>query len=108
MLLAMVRQEVAPEMGEQSTRLRLGEIYESFDMPGLRAELLDERLIVNPMPIKLHNRVVTWLTAELLGLCAERDWDLLAHGAVELAKTSDKVQPDLFSAHWTNPSIING
>ena len=95
MALATI-QEAAHPMEEDAKGPTIEELYESLDVPGHRVELLEGRIVVSPAPIKLHNRIVTWLTLTLGDLCTERDWDLLTHGTVELSATSERVQPDLF------------
>jgi Uma2 family endonuclease len=76
--------------------LTLKEIYESLDVRGHKVEILEGRLVVRDAPIKLHNRIVTWLTATLGELCLNRAWDLLSHGTIELPESDERIQPDLF------------
>jgi Uma2 family endonuclease len=88
--------EAAHTMDDDTGGPTIEELYESLDLPGHRVELLEGRIVVSPAPIKLHNRIVTWMTLALGSLCEERGWDLLSHGTVELPATSERVQPDLF------------
>jgi Uma2 family endonuclease len=94
MALATI-QEAAHPMEEDARGPTIEELYESLDVPGHRVELLEGRIVVSPAPIKLHNRIVTWLADALQETCAEQGWDRLTHGAVELPATSERVQPDL-------------
>ncbi|REE95458.1 Uma2 family endonuclease [Thermomonospora umbrina] len=95
--------------GESPT---LQEVYASLDIPGHRVELLEGRIVVSPAPIRLHNRIVTWLTLALAELAGDRSWDLLARGVVELPATDERVEPDLLvsrvdessDGEWTIPA----
>lgn len=111
MALATI-EEAAHEMDEDTRSPTLEEVYDSLDLPGQRVELLEGRIVVSPAPIKLHNRIVTWLTLTIGTLATERGWDILTHGTVELPATSERIQPDLFvipvdeatDAEWLIPA----
>lgn len=95
MALATI-QEAVRIMDEEARGPTIEELYGSLDLPGYRVELLQGRIVVSPAPIKLHNRIVTWLSDGLQEACAEHGWDRLTHGTVELPSTSERIQPDLF------------
>ena len=95
MALATI-QEAARIMDQDARGPTIEELYESLDFPGYRVELLEGRIVVSPAPIKLHNRIVTWLSDSLQDVCTEHEWDRLTHGTVELPVTSERIQPDLF------------
>jgi Uma2 family endonuclease len=95
MALATI-QEAARIMDQDARGPTIEELYESLDLPGHRVELLEGRIVVSPAPIKLHNRIVTWLSDSLQDVCAEHGWDRLTHGTVELPATLERIQPDLF------------
>jgi Uma2 family endonuclease len=89
-------EEAAHTMDKDARLPTIEELYESLDLPGHRVEFLEGRIVVSPAPIRLHNRIVTWLSDSLREACAERNWDRLTHGTVELPATSERAQPDLF------------
>ncbi|MBC6459029.1 Uma2 family endonuclease [Actinomadura sp. HBU206391] len=88
--------EAARAMEDDTGGPTIEELYESLDLPGHRVELLEGRIVVSPAPIKMHNRIVTWLSDALRELCDQHGLDRLTHGTIELPKTSERIQPDLF------------
>lgn len=83
-------------MDEEARGPTIEELYDSLELPGHRVELLEGRIVVSPVPVILHDLIVTWLSDALREVCAERAWDRLTRGAVELPATSERIQPDLF------------
>jgi Uma2 family endonuclease len=73
----------------------LEEIHDSLQIPGFRVEILDERIVVSPSPIKLHARIVTWLTRAVGATCDEKGWDCLGEVTIELPATRERIEPDL-------------
>lgn len=71
-------------------------VHDSLDLPGHRVELLEGRVIVGAAQVKLHNRIVTWLSDALREFCNAQGWDRFTIGTVDLAATCDRIQPDLF------------
>lgn len=73
----------------------LEEIHDSLEIPGCRVEILGGRIVVSPSPIKLHGRMVTWLTRVLATICEEKSWDCLGEVTIELPITRERIEPDL-------------
>jgi Uma2 family endonuclease len=111
-MTAVATIEEAARVADDARDLTLEEIYESLDVRGHKVEILEGRIVVSAAPIKLHNRIVTWLTATLFELSVTRGWDLLSHGTIELPESDERIQPDLFicpadestDSEWLLPS----
>jgi Uma2 family endonuclease len=73
----------------------LREIHESLDIPGCRIEIIGERIIVSPTPIKRHDKIVTWLSDMLRDACGTAGWDRLSQTTVDLLDTEERFVPDM-------------
>jgi Uma2 family endonuclease len=72
------------------------DLYETMDpIEGIRAELLDGRLVMSPPPAARHNDAVWWLVGALFDVAMRNGWRLLQTTAVHIEPTRDRPQPDL-------------
>jgi Uma2 family endonuclease len=60
-----------------------------------RAEIIEGRLVVSPVPVFWHELVCVWLNTMLQDAGDERNWFIDRHGEIELPPTSDLIEPDL-------------
>lgn len=82
-----------------ATPVSAEEVYESMDpVPGMRVELLDERIVMSPPPATQHNVVVYRLLRELIDIADRRGWLLLQTEAIHIPATRERPQPDLVVA----------
>ncbi len=88
---------------EAASRPLPGTARELFDalpqLPGLRTEIIDGRLIVSPVGTPEHARIAMRLYSALLPLIEERDWDGFS-GNVDVCIDGprDPVEPDFVLA----------
>ncbi|MGW3363210.1 Uma2 family endonuclease [Streptosporangium canum] len=94
-----------------------GTARELFDalpqLPGLRTEVIDGRLIVSPVGTPEHARIAMRLYNALLPLIEERDWDGFS-GNVDVCIDGprDPVEPDFVLApadcpRWGDPELLS-
>jgi Uma2 family endonuclease len=60
-----------------------------------RAEIIEGRLVVSPMPVIWHERACKWLERSLMQVCDEKGWFLDGAGEIFLPPTSDLIEPDV-------------
>jgi Uma2 family endonuclease len=60
-----------------------------------RAEIIEGRLVVSPMPVIWHERVCDWLHNQVRDASRERGWFIDRAGEIQLPPTSDLIEPDL-------------
>lgn len=88
-----------PKLAEDPAPPTIEEIYEGMDpIPGVRVELLDERIVMSPPPATRHNRVVYRLSRALNHVADRHDWELLQTEAIHIPATRERPQPDLVVA----------
>lgn len=73
----------------------LEEIHESLDVPGWRIEMLGGRIVMSPSSIKLHSRIINWLSRKLDALCDDKGWECLTNVTLDLPTTRERIEPDL-------------
>jgi hypothetical protein len=69
----------------------LEEIHEALDVPGWRIEILGGRIVMSPSPIKLHARIVTWLSRTFGPMCDDKGWDCLGQVTIDLPATQERI-----------------
>jgi Uma2 family endonuclease len=60
-----------------------------------RAEIIEGRLVVSPMPVIWHERACDWLHNQVRDVSRERGWFVDRAGEIQLPPTSDLIVPDL-------------
>lgn len=70
-------------------------LRDRIDVGGRKAEILEGRLVVSPMPVLWHERACYWLFRGLLGVCDEKGWFPDRGPEIELPPTRDLIEPDL-------------
>jgi Uma2 family endonuclease len=62
---------------------------------GRRAEILEGRLVVSPVPVLWHERACRWLVRGFDPLCEASGWFADSRAEIELPPTRDRIEPDL-------------
>ncbi|WP_433173193.1 Uma2 family endonuclease [Actinoallomurus sp. CA-150999] len=78
-------------------RVELEKHYREFceQLPDHRVEIINGRIVVNPVPTYDHARIVFQLLLQLVGLAKERGWEILTEMSVFLGPQQDRYRPDL-------------
>lgn len=86
-------------LGEETDPPTIEEVYENMDpVPGVRVELLDDRIVMSPPPATRHNWVVYRLSRALSDVSDRHGWGLLQTEAIHIPATRERPQPDLVVA----------
>lgn len=72
----------------------LEELFWTLDLPGHRVELLEGRIVVSPMSVFWHGRVVTWLIRQFAAVCEANGWDQSPGSNLLLPPTREIIVPD--------------
>ena len=70
------------------------DLRDRIDTGHRRAEIIEGRLVVSPIPVIWHERVCRWLERSFDGACGDHDWFPDRHGEILLPPTGDLIQPD--------------
>ncbi|GII92641.1 Uma2 family endonuclease [Sinosporangium siamense] len=62
-----------------------------------RVEIIDGRVVTNPVPSIDHNRIVYRLQRQLAGRAEEEGWELLSESKIFFAAQLDRYEPDLIA-----------
>lgn len=87
----LAREETPPEPVANQD---LFDLREQLDTGHRRAEILDGRLIVSPLPVIWHERVCRWLERSFEEACEANDWFPDRAGEITLPATEDLIEPD--------------
>lgn len=60
-----------------------------------RAEIIEGRLIVSPMPVFWHELACVWLDDQFRDASREKGWFIDRAGEIQLPPTSDLIEPDV-------------
>jgi Uma2 family endonuclease len=60
-----------------------------------KAEVIDEQVVVSPVPVYWHEEVCQWLLLSFLEVCAANDWAPDTVGEIQLPRTRNVFVPDL-------------
>jgi len=60
-----------------------------------RAEIIEGRLLVSPIPVLWHELVCIWLDDQFRDACRAKGWMVDRAGEIELPETSDLIEPDV-------------
>jgi Uma2 family endonuclease len=60
-----------------------------------RAEIIEGRLIVSPMPVFWHELACVWLDDQFRDTSREKGWFIDRAGEIQLPPTSDLIEPDV-------------
>jgi Uma2 family endonuclease len=71
------------------------DLRDRIDTGHRRAEIIEGRLVVSPMPVFWHEKVCQWLVRSFLEACTANDWFSDTAGEIELPPTRDLIEPDL-------------
>ncbi|MFI6906313.1 Uma2 family endonuclease [Nonomuraea sp. NPDC050394] len=63
--------------------------------PEHRVELIDGRIVVNPVPTGLHNNIIALLLFQITGFLVEKDWRPWTNIKLLLGTQNDRFIPDL-------------
>lgn len=80
---------------DQDTIDSLRELRDTISVGRRKAEIIEGRLVVSPVPVIWHQRVCRWLDLQLSVVCEPRGWLPDRDGEIELPPTRDLIQPDL-------------
>jgi len=83
------------ELHGATTIKRLSDLRERVEAGKWRAEIIDRRLIVSPLPVFWHELARNWLFRGLRDACAEKGWMPDQAGEIKLPATNDLIEPDL-------------
>ncbi|MGH3278244.1 MAG: Uma2 family endonuclease [Trebonia sp.] len=72
----------------------LFDLREQLDTGHKKAEVIEGRLVVSPVPVIWHERACQWLLLSFLEACDANDWFGDAHGEILLPPTGDLIEPD--------------
>jgi Uma2 family endonuclease len=84
--------DVPPESAAITSLL---ELRDRIDTGKRRAEIIEGRLVVSPMPVIWHERVCLWLHDQFRDVSDEKGWFIDRAGEILLPPTSDLVEPDV-------------
>lgn len=73
----------------------LRELRDTISIGRRKAEIIEGRLVVSPVPVLWHQRVCRWLDQQLSVVCEPKGWLPDRDGEIELPPTRDLIQPDL-------------
>ena len=71
------------------------DLRDRIDTGHHRAEIIEGRLVVSPMPVFWHEKVCQWLSLSFLEACTAHDWFPDRAGEIQLPATGDLIEPDL-------------
>lgn len=73
----------------------LRELRDTISVGGRKAEIIEGRLIVSPVPVLWHQVACRWLDLQLSVVCEPKGWLPDRDAEIELPSTQDVIQPDL-------------
>jgi len=71
-----------------------------------RAEIIEGRLVVSPVPVIWHQRVCIWLDRRLQDVSDGNGWLIDRHSEIQLPPTNDLIEPDLIV--WRGADEVSG
>ena len=96
MAVRRTRRAAWEEVPEESVPVQgLLDLRDQIDTGHRRAEVIEGRLIVSPMPVIWHERACRWLQHSFGGACEANDWFPDLAGEIFLPPTADLIEPDL-------------
>lgn len=85
--------DVPREPGGAIKNLR--ELRDRIDVGRHRAEIIEGRLVVSPVPVVWHEMACVWLDDQLRDFCRAKGWFVDRGSEIELPPTQDLIEPDL-------------
>jgi Uma2 family endonuclease len=71
------------------------DLRDRVDTGRRKAEIIEGRLVVSPMPVIWHEEACHWLFRRLMNACDAKGWFIDRGPEIMLPKTSDLIEPDL-------------
>ena len=71
------------------------ELRDRIDTGKRRAEIIEGRLVVSPVPVLWHELVCIWFDDQLRDAARTKGWVIDRAGEIQLPPTSDLIEPDV-------------
>jgi Uma2 family endonuclease len=71
------------------------DLRDRIDTGRRKAEIIEGRLVVSPMPVMWHERACDWLFRGLMDACDAKGWFIDRGPEILLPQTRDLIEPDL-------------